>query len=276
MSGKALCLCLVGAMACSPGSSSPVIEALGGGSGYWPADSRVATEHALEQGYDAIQLDVGWSVDEVLVVVPALTLDPSRCTTAGGDPLDAAVGVSETLVADLDRVFCGGEPEEAYPNATTVAGPPLRFTILLEMLRANPEVGAHLGLLRDPRPGFVEAVVRTWRDADLPNALSLSSQDAALLGEARAVIHAEGTEAIATAAWRHPGAARDLSAPGVAEGLWIHVDDLTARRTRRLRREGWWVGVWGVENTDATDVLDLDVDRVLTAYPEDYGDRSGR
>jgi glycerophosphoryl diester phosphodiesterase len=212
-----------------------------GASGYAPEHTFAAYDLALEQGADALELDVRATADGALVMVHDETLlrttdDPRRV-----DELTAA-----TLVA-LD-----------HPAS------PVTFDAVLERYRDDT---SFLVDLKDPTPAWEGRVVESLERHGLRERAVIQSFDLAALDRLRRVAR---SIPIATLYRRADRAAIEIDAvPRYAEGIgpWHGVVDAALVDAARAR--GLAVRPWTVDDpAEAERLRELGVDAIITNMPD--------
>lgn len=291
-----LTVCLA---ACGEPGPPPRIEAHRAAAGYWPENSRTAVRESIAAGFEAIEVDLVLTRDQVPVLSHDPALSPERCTRSDGAPLEDEVPIRELTLARLQEEYlCGGLPDPEHRNALVVAEPPATLDELLELLReAPPELLVHLDLKQEPGRTaapevFAEQILGRLLAADRPQPFTVSSARPEVLrafdAEARQLgLDVPGalllpdfsgdrsTTAVAlaqearllTGGLDYVAAAREASARAVSL-RWELVD-----RTQLLaaKREGLEVHLWTVNDPDLLRALARrgEVDALITDYPGD-------
>lgn len=92
----------------------------------WPENTIPAFEYAIDQGVDALEMDVAVTKDDVLVISHDPVLNPEICRTQGGKI------IRELTFAELRRWDCGALVNPQFPKQTLVPG--TRIPALEEVL----------------------------------------------------------------------------------------------------------------------------------------------
>jgi len=82
-----------------------------------PENTIRAFEYAIEQGVDAIEMDVAVTKDDVLVISHDPVLNPAICRSPGGSHV-----IRELTFEELQRWDCGSLVNRRYPRQTPVPG----------------------------------------------------------------------------------------------------------------------------------------------------------
>ncbi len=93
----------------------------------FPENTLPAFTYAIDQGVDAIEMDIAVTKDGVLVVSHDPVLNPAICRSPGGSPV-----IRELTLAELRLWDCGSLINPAFPNQTPVPG--TRIPTLEEVL----------------------------------------------------------------------------------------------------------------------------------------------
>ena len=273
-------------IACTPGEDAPVVEARGGGGGYWPPHSVTALVGAMDLAFDGIETDVVMTQDGVPLLWAQDTL-ADGCNI-DEQPLPDTVQISETVFDDLAGIQCGGNPNPDFPNALVGFEPLLRLDVFLGLLRdlAPTDQRVHLNL--QPSSGdpeeqarFALEVMERWRIADPPQPLVVSTTDAALLSAIEVDARRTTTEVLTVLRQhvedeRDPAPASDTlleQAESVrADGIGIDHRRVSRGWLRRAQRRGLGVVVYTVNEPKRLERLARwPLLGILTDYPGDVG-----
>src|SRR5260370_15875062 len=82
-----------------------------------PENTIPAFEYAIDQGVDALEMDVAVTKDDVLVISHDPVLNPEICRTQGGSKV-----IRELTFAELRQWDCGSLVNPHFPKQTPVAG----------------------------------------------------------------------------------------------------------------------------------------------------------
>ena len=293
----------------APAGEAPVeIHGHRGARGLLPENTLPAFEHALALGVDAVELDVGITLDGVPVVHHDRRLDPDHTRDRSGawlappGPLLRTLDVEALAAFDVGRAAPGGETAKRFPRqaprdgarvpllrevlalAQRSGGGRLHFDVELKLTPAAPEETA--GPVE-----FARAVVTALRAAGAIDRVQVQSFDWRVLVEVRRLAP-EVRIACLTAErpWLdnlqrgRPGAspwtagldvdAVDGSAPRLVKtfggAVWApFFRDLTAETLAEAHRLGLKVVVWTVNDTeDMAALARLGVDGVITDHPD--------
>lgn len=211
-------------IACSTPNVPPLVEARGGGAGYWPPHSATAVAGAIELGFDGLEVDLVMTKDEALVLWSDPWLSGPDCTHPNGAPLAEPLLVMNVTLPYLDTgVLCGGRPDPAYPNALVVAEPLMSFSRFLSELRRGGAFHQriHLHIRQHPEltpspQRFAETILQRWLDADLPQQLHVSADRAAMIEAIEAQARVLGFD-VQTTLRLDPEQPQD---PSLSEALW--------------------------------------------------------
>ena len=293
----------------APAGEAPVeVHGHRGARGLLPENTLPAFEHALALGVDAVELDVGITLDGVPVVHHDTRLDPDHTRDRSGawlappGPLLRTLDMEALAAFDVGRAAPGGETAKSFPRqaprdgarvpllrevlalAQRPGGGQLHFDVELKLTPAAPEETA------GPAE-FARAVVTALRAAGAVDRVQVQSFDWRVLVEVRRLAP-EVRIACLTAErpWLdnlqrgRPGAspwtagldvdAVDGSTPRLVKtfggAVWApFFRDLTAEALAEAHRLGLKVVVWTVNDTrDMAALARLGVDGVITDHPD--------
>jgi len=155
------------ALGCGP---TPAPVAFRGGAALGPENSVLAVQHSLDAGATALHVDIFLSVDRVPMLSALPFVDPERCRTLAGQPVDEELWLLQQTAAQLQVSYrCGARPDPRYPRADREPVPLATWDELLEVLSAHPgvEVWAQLGwapnVAHDPQVFAAEVLARWTR-----------------------------------------------------------------------------------------------------------------
>ncbi len=286
--------------ACSTPTPPPLIEARGGGAGYWPPHSATAVTGAIELGFDGLEVDLVMTRDEALLLWPDPWLSVEGCTHTDGSPL-----AEPFLIQNLDlhylseEIRCGGSPDPAYPNALVVAEAPMSFSQLLGELREGEAFHQRIHLHIQQRPGltpgaerFAEATLQRWLDADLPQELHISADRGPVIEAFEASARRLGfdvqttlrldperpsdTTSVGEAVWGELGRSLGTTDPlalavaSRADGIGLAWSTVDRQLVDRAIAEGLQVQIGAIEDPRILAQLERwPLDSVLADYPGD-------
>lgn len=223
-----------------------------GASAYAPENTVAAFDKAVEQGADAIELDLHLSRDGDLVVIHDDTLD--RTTDANGP-------VHELNLKDLKRLDAGrwfGKEfaGERIPTLTEVlqrfAG---KVTLALE-IKAGSSVF----------PGIEEKVVSALRQHGGIDQTAVASFDHYALRRLKEI---EPTIRTAALLVGRPVSLSALAGPAKADGLALEASFVTKTEVEACRAAGLQLVVWVVnEPAQMRHFINLGVDGIITDRPD--------
>lgn len=211
--------------------STLLIDARGGGGGYWPRHSTTAVIGAIDSQFPSFEVDVTPTADGDWLL-------------HGGSQWVNCIDVRTKLPPDPSNILewqrseaisvvrCGGLPDSQQPNAQVVAEPPLDLRGLAQTIRTggafDQRVHLHLRIPEQLDDGVtrVADALRTWADADLPNPLHISVDQRAWLQVVEGERRRANLEATTTLRWLDEESFdSDIE---LARELWEEVAELGA------------------------------------------------
>ena len=248
-----------------------------GARGLLPENTLPSFERAIALGVTTLEMDVGVTRDGVVVVHHDRTLNPDLARGPDGQyvraptPTIHSLGFEELQRYDVGRLRPGSEYASRFPHQKPIDG--TRIPTLSDVLQLDSRVRFNIetkivpdapGETLPPEP-FARAVIAEVRKAGVEKRTTIQSFDFRTLK----VVEREAPE-IATAyltSRRHPD-----PAPVAQAGAKIWSPDytiLTAESVARARTLGMKIVPWTVsEPSDIARVLDLDVDGIISDYPD--------
>ncbi len=149
----------------------------------YPENSLPAFEFALSQGADVLEMDVGVTRDDVLVVYHDLYLNNQLCRGRDGSAITQALAIRKMTWATLQKFECGTSPvnipqlEDVLKRITSLSHPhsaKIQFNIEAKSLPSNPELS--------PEPQeFASILVHSIRALKLEDRTIIQSFDHRLL-----------------------------------------------------------------------------------------------
>jgi glycerophosphoryl diester phosphodiesterase len=281
-------------LACGTATEPPGVEAAAAGAGYWPPDSRTAIGGAIALPLRAIELGVALTEDRVPVLHAAPWLETTQCSLASGEPLPERVQVRYRTASQLQNGYlCGGLPDPDHPNALVVED---SVMLLSELVAELPSTGIDRVRLHVPfTPGvtppaevLAHNVLAVWTSKDLPQVLSVSSNDPEMLEAFDREAHLLGRDL--SLGWVVPSEPDgqmlvrqelDRWANGLdyaqmaeiagADILWLDPDLADLGAIREARDQGVWIGVGPVDDPQELRYWSRPgrVDLLSTNYPGD-------
>lgn len=88
----------------------------------YPENTLPAFEYALNLGVDVLELDLGVTKDDVVVVAHDSTLNPDICLDPNGKKLSDEVVIRKLKLSELKKYDCGTLKNPRFPNQTPVPG----------------------------------------------------------------------------------------------------------------------------------------------------------
>lgn len=287
---------LAALLGCAVEAEPPIVEAHAAGAGFWPANSRTAVLGAIELGLPAIELDVVATHDRVPVLHSDPFLDPGECIRSDGYDLLDRVRIRALTAERLTEAFlCGGSPDPDHPNALVVDEP---LATLAEIVRLLPSTGidqvrldVRYQPLVTPRPeGLARAILDVWERRDLPQVLSVTSDNPAVLDAFAVEAHLRGRDLSLGLVREADGVAQELDrwANGLdyaaiaesagADTLWLPPDGLDLRALAAARAQGVRIGVGPVDDPRELRywLRSGAIDLLSTNYPGDTLPTEGR
>jgi glycerophosphoryl diester phosphodiesterase len=279
-------------LACGTATEPPGVEAAAAAAGYWPPNSRTAVHGAITLPLRAIELEVALSEDRVPVLHAGPWLETTQCTLASGEPLPERVQVRYRTASQLTEAYlCGGMPDSEHPNALVVEDSVMRLSELVHSLPSTgiDRVRLHVPFasgITPPADVLAHNVLEVWTSEDLPQVLSVSSDDPELLEAFDREAHLLGRDlSLGWVVPTAPGALvrqeMDKWANGLdyvqmaevagADTLWLDPDLADLRAIREARAQGVQIGVGPVDDPQEIQYWSRPgrVDLLSTNYPGD-------
>ncbi len=98
------------------------VQAHRGGRSIKPENSLPAFEYALETGADVLELDLGVTKDDVLVVTHDPLVSKEICLGPDKKPVTTEIPVRSLTLAELKKFDCGGVQHPRFPTQKPIAG----------------------------------------------------------------------------------------------------------------------------------------------------------
>lgn len=232
----------------------PIIFAHRGASAYAPENTLAAFELAVQQGADAIELDVKLSADGHVVVFHDTTVD--RTTDGIGRVANLPLAALKELDAGkfFSEQYCG----ERIPTLDNV------FAALGKRLLINVELTNYTTL----RDKLVEKVVESIKHHGLQQWVLLSSFSPGNLSKAAPLLPEAPRGLIAFGGLIGSWARSFGFAFGSYQALHPYVKDVSAEQVQRVHRLKRRIHVWTVNDADDMRRLrDWGVDGIFTDDP---------
>lgn len=216
-----------------------------GGAGLAPENTLAAFRAALEQGADALELDVHLSRDGELVVIHDAAV--ARTTNAPGEV--GELTLAELRLLDASARYFG-------PPVDRQVIPTLQEVVDLARGRVSLQIEIKMRSDGSPYPDIESRVVETVRRNDLVDDTVILSLDFSTLKSVRLLEPRLKTCALISKGYlqqvgrRGPAAvAEEMSALGV-DSVGVEKTWLSQPLYRELRSRGLGVGVWTVNNAE--------------------------
>lgn len=117
---------------------APLVQGHRGSRGTMPEDTLPAFDAALKAGADVLELDMGVTKDNVLVISHEPRVTPERCLGPGGAKLEKAVPIRTLTFEELKKYDCGSLTNPNFPKQAAVPGTPIpSLEELFAMVRAS-------------------------------------------------------------------------------------------------------------------------------------------
>lgn len=237
-----------------------------------PENTLVAFEYALGAGVDVLELDLGVTADDQLVVLHDQAISPMRCTL-GGKKLSAAVPVRSLDLAAVRRFECGSLPHERFPLQERAPGAGIPTLAEVFAVAKDSKVGFNIETKLvpghdDAAPAperFAELVVQAVRAAGMVERTTVQSFDQRTL---QAVARLEPTLRrvllVAENHIDHVAAAKAAQASIVSPNhLWIVKADVA-----RMHAAGLKVVPWTANTPQSwARLVEMGVDGIITDDP---------
>ncbi len=164
---------------------APLVDARGGGGGYWPRHSASAVRGAIGAGFDGLEVDITPTEDGEWLLQGGLHWQ--GCIDVRSQlPPDPPAVRDWVLDTAQSHLRCGATPDPQRPNALLVPEAPWSLQQLAMAIRSggHAEQRIHLHLrISELEPLLVRDVLEIWHLADLPNQLVVSTDEIATLVE---------------------------------------------------------------------------------------------
>lgn len=233
----------------------PLVIAHRGASAEAPENTIAAFELALEQGADAIAIDVRLSADEQPVVIAEEGLGPMA---DGGAP------VSGRTVRELKRLDAGGWWSPGFKGQHVQT-----LQEVLERFRDRTRFWIELG----GRPGVEEHVVSMVEIYGVIDRAVVQSPDPAALARVQAMSPEIRLALMVTRQTPAPG----MAEPGPAAAISLGRDLVSEEAIGAIRRAGLGCYAWTVDEPAQADrLVDWCIDGIATGRPGAVRARLGR
>jgi glycerophosphoryl diester phosphodiesterase len=234
--------------------TQPVIFAHRGASAHAPENTLAAFELALEQGADAVELDVKLSADGHVVVIHDATVD--RTTGAHGRVKD--MSLAELRALSAGSFFSSRYSTEKIPMLEEV------FESLGKKLFINVELTNY----NTPRDHLVESVCILVKKFSLQKHVLFSSFYASNLSKAHSYLPEVPCGLLALNGWLGAWARSFGFAFGKYAALHPNLVDVTREQIQRVHRLKGRVHIWTVNlEADIRRLFSWGVDGIFTDDP---------
>ena len=216
--------------------------------GHAPENTLAGIRAALEMGADAIEVDVQASADGVPVLMHDLTVD--RATNGSGD-------LASLTLEQLQALDAGGEPVPTFAQA-------------LELARGRRDRQGALLVAEIKRPGCEAALADVIRQADaIEDVMVWSFLPPALAAMRDAEPRLPGGLLITPGSMGEWPSLRELALRLGLQAVSVFHLNVSAEVVAQAKRSGLTVYAWTANaESDIQRLLDLDVDGIVTNYPE--------
>ncbi len=243
----------------------------------WPENTIPAFEYALEQKVDVIELDLGVSKDEKVVIYHDQRINPLICSGRPGAAL------MELTLAELKQIDCGGFKNPRFEEQVPVPGTKIpTLDEFFEWIKAHPNPWARRvrfnietkseptePTLSPPPARFAELLVGALRRHRMLNRSVVQSFDFRTLEEVRRL--ERNLELAALVEFRPEGAPQSLVAMAKQVGARIlspNHEWLVEADVKALQKAGIRVIPWTANSVDTFERLkQWGVDGIITDYP---------
>jgi len=223
-----------------------------GASAYAPENTIAAFDKAVEQGADAIELDLHLSRDGELVVIHDDTLDR---TTDGSGPVHQR-SLGELMRLDAGRWFGEGFAGQRIPRLDEVLD---RFAWKVPLAL---EIKAGSTFF----PGIEEKVVSALRERAAIDQAAVASFDHYALRRLKEI---EPTIRTAALLVGRPVSLSAVAGPAKADGLALEASFVTKTEVEACRAAGLQIVVWVVNDpAQMRHFIGLGVDGIITDRPD--------
>ncbi len=244
-----------------------------------PENTIAAFDHALALGVDVLELDLGVTVDDQVVVLHDQTVNRERCRDTRGKPPRADLAVRSLTLAQLQSFDCGSQRHPRFPRQQPVPGariPTLEQVLSLVQRSRHPAARrVQLNLETKIVPGlpalaptprhFVKLVVKLLTRHKLLRRSMLQSFDHRTLRAAARL--APGLRRVALIGQSRPDLVA-VSRAARARTVSPHHRWITAGDVKRAHRAGIRVVPWTANRpADWTRLIKLGVDGIITDDP---------
>lgn len=228
-----------------------------------PENTIPAFEHAIQAGADVLELDLGITKDDVVVVSHDSRVNPTICSGPQEHP-----AIRDLTLAELRQYDCGSKKNPAYPKQKPVPG--TRIPTLDEVLQLAPRGKFEFNIETKMAPGidpehFARLVLDVVRKHKLEKRVILQSFDFRTLRAMKRLAPEIRLSAL------YQGAPRDFVEIAKDAGASIvspHYTLVTKERVDKAHAAGLQVVPWTANKPENwRKLIDAGVDAIITDDP---------
>ncbi len=276
-----LVLIAIPAAALAAGPKAPLVHGHRGSRGTMPENTLPAFAEALKAGVDVLELDLGVTKDNVVVVSHEPNVTPERCLGPNGAKLEKPIPLRSLTLEELKKFDCGTLTNPKFPRQAAVPGTPIptleevfalvrasklpaagkvEFNIETKIFPYDPELS--------PAPAeFAALVVQAVKRNAMGPRVMVQSFDVRTLKEVKALAPEIRTsqltyEELLDIVPALQAALTDIWSPNYK---WI-----TAESVKEAQKAGIQVAPWTINLPKEWDIaIAAGVDAIITDYPAD-------
>lgn len=247
-----------------------------------PENTMPAFEQALEVGADVLELDLGVTADNHLLVSHDPHFSPELCRHMDGRPLAAPVAIHSLSLVEARRFDCGALKNPRFPKQVPAPNtPPPTLDQVFELAKKHPRVefNVETKIFADrpeltPGPAeFARLVVEAVHRHALEKRVIVQSFDPRTLREVRRMAPAIRLSVLSSDRKDYIALAREIGAEIVSP----EYGRLTAAEVRRAHQAGLQVVPWTANDEASWQRLrEMGVDAIITDDPAALRDFLGR
>ncbi len=249
-------------------ANRPLVIAHQGGDGLRPSNTLAAFAHAVELGVDVLEMDLHSTSDGVLVTIHDTTVD----RTTDGTGL-----VNDYTFADLQTLDAGYNWPTLYEDSTyPYRGQGITIPALEDIFEQFPDQRYNIEI-KQQEPSLIEPLCTMLRDYDLTQRTLVAAFSDDTVVEFRAACPEVATalsqkEVVPIVVLSTFGLGGTWNPSGTALQIPETRFNLTVLKRsviRSAQRKGIHVHAWTInETTDIQRILEMDVDGIITDYPD--------
>ena len=276
-----LALIAIPAAPLAAGPKAPLVHGHRGCRGVMPENTLPAFAEALKAGVDVLELDLGVTKDDVVVVSHEPNVTPERCLGPGGTKLEKPLPLRSLTLEELKTYDCGTLTNPKFPRQASVPGTSMptleevfalvrasklpaaakvEFNIETKIFPYDPELS--------PSPeAFAALVVRTVKRNAMGPRVMVQSFDVRTLKGIKSLAPEIRTsqltyEELLDIVPALKAALTDIWSPNYK---WI-----TAEAVKEAQQAGIPVAPWTINTPKEWDIaIAAGVDAIITDYPAD-------